>query len=98
MYINILRLLKEKVSIFYLDLLTNSALLPLVPRVDVEFDCILGYILKDLHQTAENLRFQLTNEAASQQARPTSRCTARVLGFRFRGIWSNLRGRINLSP
>lgn len=53
----------------YLDILTDIALLPFIPRVDVEFDRVLGNILEDLHQTAENLWLQLTDEAASQQPR-----------------------------
>ncbi len=57
--------------VLYLNLLADSALLPLVPRVDVEFDRILGDVLEDLHQAAENLRLELTDEAASQQAGAT---------------------------
>lgn len=53
----------------YLDILADVALLPFIPRVDVEFDRVLGDILKDLHQAAEDLGLQLPDEAAGQQAR-----------------------------
>lgn len=52
----------------YLDVLTDVALLPFIPGVDVEFDRVLGDVLKDLHQAAEDLGLQLTDEAAGQQA------------------------------
>lgn len=53
----------------YLDILADVALLPFIPRVDVEFDRVLGDILKDLYQAAEDLGLQLPDEAAGQQAR-----------------------------
>lgn len=68
----------------YLDVLTDGALLPLIPGVDVELDRVLGDVLKDLHQAAEDLGLQLTDEAAGQQARVAPpRSIAQVLGFGF---------------
>lgn len=49
------RLFHKNRTSFHLDLLADGALLSIITRVDVELDRILGNVLKDLHQTAEDL-------------------------------------------